>query len=214
MNLTEQHDAWEKLVNNWPAAPKYKGATCQQHQSDLDRYAEVIRELKPAWLLQTGVYWGGTNWFLADVMAEHGGACLFVDINLGNMQYDPQQVPNAKFVQDSATSDVFFGYFQDWTADAEDAAQGNYLIRPLGLISLDDDHTREQVARELELYGEIPDYLVVEDTILDTAYGTHYQASNPKQALDEWLPRHPEFSVDPDPEPTQHVGGWLRRISG
>lgn len=207
MNLDEQHDAWEKLVNNWPAAPKYKGVTCQQHQSDLDRYAEVIRELKPAWLLQTGVYWGGTAAFLADVMAEHGGKCMFVDINLDTMQFPDNTVPNAAFVQADATSPSFYAEFCNWI----DRSRG-WAHAEQGLVSLDDDHTRQQVAQELGMYARHASYLVVEDTILDTAYGTHYQSSNPKQALDEWLPRHPEFSVDPDPEPTQHVGGWLRRI--
>lgn len=199
MNLQEQHEAWSALTGNWGTAPRYKGVTCQQHQSDLDRYAEVIRELRPPWLMQTGIYWGGTAAFLADVMAGHGGRCLFVDIDLSPCQIREKDLPNTKIMQESATSNAFYGQFTSW-------AQGER-----GLVSLDDDHSREQVARELEMYAPYADYLVVEDTILDTAYGTHYQPSNPKQALDEWLPRHPEFAPDPDPEPTQHVGGWLRR---
>lgn len=205
MTPEEQHRAWSDLVYNWPAAPKYKGITCQQHQSDLNRYAEVIRELQPPWLLQTGVFWGGTSLFLADVMAEHGGRAMFVDINLGPCMISEEDMEIGTLAQASATAPGFFEKFRDF-------ADGGR-----GLISLDDDHTAQQVYTELLMYSPYADYLVVEDTILDLAVGTHYQPSNPKMALDSWMERDPiarQFSVDPDPEPTQHMGGWLRRISG
>lgn len=211
MNLSEQHDYWNFLVHNWHTAPQHRGITCQQHQTDLDRYAQVISEMKPAWVLQTGIYWGGTALFLSDVMSKANpeGRVMVVDIDLGPCQILTQNIPtdNLSIVGDSATSEEFFNQFTDF-------ANGER-----GLISLDDLHTREQVAVELEMYAPYADYLVVEDTILDTADGdhAHYQPSNPKQALDAWLAsglNALQFKPDPDPEPTQHVGGWLRRISG
>lgn len=200
MELSEQLAAWSSLVYNWSAAPKYKGIICQQHQSDLDRYAAVIRELKPAWLLQTGIYWGGTSAFLADAMAEHGGRSMFVDVDLGPCQIREEDLPSTRITRASATDPDFFEEFVDFANSAQ------------GLVSLDDNHSCEQVVAELGIFAEYASYLVVEDTILDAAVGTIYQPSNPKQALDAWLPSHPEFTVDPDPEPTQHVGGWLRRV--
>lgn len=203
MNLEQQHDHWNYLTNNWHTAPKWRNVTCQQHQTDLDRYAQVITELKPAWIMQTGIYWGGTSAFMADVLskANPNGRCLFVDITLAPCQIRAEDLPNTTILQMPATSPEFFEFFTEWAGFEQ------------GLISLDDLHTREQVAVELDMFADFASYLVVEDTILDIAYGTHYQPSNPKQALDDWLPNHPEFTADPDPEPTQHVGGWLRRTS-
>lgn len=201
MKLSEHLEAWSTLVSNWPAAPRYAGVTCQQHPSDLDRYAEVIAELRPKWLLQTGIYWGGTAAFLADRMheADSRSRCLFVDTLLWNCQVRADDLPNTTIVQESATSESFCEFFSEWTAGER------------GLISIDDLHTAEQVRTELAFYPEYAEYLVVEDTILDAAEGTIWQPTNPGQALREWLPCHPEFVPDPDPEPTQHVGGWLRR---
>lgn len=202
MNISEHYEAWQALTSDWPSAPRHQGATCQQHQSDLDRYAEVIRELKPPWLIQTGIYWGGTMAFLADVMHEVNpdSRCMFVDTDLSNCRVSSRDLPNTEIVMGNAIAPAFAKMVREFSDER------------LGLISLDDLHTREQVAVELELYAGLASYLVVEDTILAQAVGTVYQASNPRQALDAWLPHHPEFAPDPDPEPTQHVGGWLRRV--
>lgn len=80
-----------------------------------------------------------------------------------------------------------------------------------GLVLLDGDHSSDQVRRELDLYAPFADYLVVEDTIMEDIPKFD---DGPHVALRGWLPGHPEFNVDPDPMPTQHPGGWLRRVGG
>jgi cephalosporin hydroxylase len=80
-----------------------------------------------------------------------------------------------------------------------------------GLVSLDDDHSSAHVLAELELYAGLADYLIVQDTLME--FLPQY-ADGPHLALAKWLPDHPEFAIDPDPVPSNHPGGWLRRVSG
>jgi cephalosporin hydroxylase len=80
-----------------------------------------------------------------------------------------------------------------------------------GMILLDDDHSSAHVLAELDVYAPLADYLIVQDTLM--GYLPQYP-DNPRQAVEKWLPGHPEFAQDPEPDPTNHPGGWLRRVSG
>jgi cephalosporin hydroxylase len=80
-----------------------------------------------------------------------------------------------------------------------------------GLVLLDSDHTSAQVLAELDAYAPLADYLIVQDTLM--GYLPQYP-DNPLVALEKWLPGHPEFAAEPGPVPTNHPGGWLRRVAG
>jgi cephalosporin hydroxylase len=75
-------------------------------------------------------------------------------------------------------------------------------------VLLDTDHASAQVLAELEAYAPLASYLIVQDTLM--GYLPQYP-DNPRQAVEKWLPDHREFTADPDPDPTNHPGGWLRR---
>lgn len=105
----------------------------------------------------------------------------------------------AKFWHGDAASPQVITQVQDFAAGRR------------GLVLLDGDHASGQVARELQAYASLADYLVVQDTIMRWL---HEYYDGPHEALDAWLPQHPEFAaVDDEPLPTQHPGGWLRRVS-
>jgi cephalosporin hydroxylase len=95
-------------------------------------------------------------------------------------------------------------------------------VMPRRMVVLDSDHSTTHVLAELEVWASLVTpgcYLVVEDTVV-----RHLQDrmkfpfnGNPADALDEWLPKHPEFEVDHELEAmfpaTQHPGGWLRKLA-
>lgn len=72
------------------------------------------------------------------------------------------------------------------------------------MIVLDSDHGKEHVAKELELYAPVvsPDsFLIVMDGVIKDLVGVYAipedaATNNPEAAVEEFLPRHPEFSRD------------------
>lgn len=181
--------AWERL---WDRPPEWRGIPCQQFPSDLWRYAELVWELHPPFVLEVGSAAGGTALFLADVMRAAGdGLVLSVDIRQPATAH-----PRLVKIEGDAADPVTV------TAVTELAGGAR------GLVLLDGDHSPAQVLRELDAYSPLACYLVTEDTIMEVLpqFG-----GGPHTALAGWLPDHPEFAPDPDPDPTQHPGGWLRR---
>jgi cephalosporin hydroxylase len=160
------------------------------------RYAAVAHELRPPWVLECGTADGGAALFLADMTWTAGGH----DISIDN---DPRPVSLPH---------------QRLTLLKGDAASPDMVARVLaltrgtrGMILLDDDHSSAHVLAELDVYAPLADYLIVQDTLM--GYLPQYP-DNPRQAVEKWLPGHPEFAQDPEPDPTNHPGGWLRRVSG
>ena len=71
--------------------------------------------------------------------------------------------------------------------------------------------------QELELYAPFVTegmYLVVEDTFVEKLLPKAFPNGGPGEAIDKWLPAHPEFIVDKECEKlilTYNPGGWLLR---
>ena len=175
--------------------PTWRMVTCQQFPADMCRYAQVCFALEPPFVIEVGVATGGNTLFLADVLSLIGDAKVYgVDIQSIPVQHT-RLVP---VLGDSVSPEII---------DQLTVMAGGRR----GLVLLDGDHRPEHVARELDLYADLADYLVVEDTIMEWLPEF---PGGPLDALNAWLPNHPEFTVDPDPipGPTQHPGGWLRRI--
>jgi cephalosporin hydroxylase len=184
--------AWESML------PLYwRGFPCQQFAADMWRYAEVVHKLRPPWVLECGTAGGGTALFLADAMASAGGGLV---ISIDN---DPRPAgvthPRLTLIKGGTTADDTIGRVLDLTCGTR------------GLVLLDDDHSCAHVLAELDLYAPLADYLIVEDTLI--GHLPQYP-DNPRQAVEKWLPGHPEFTQDPEPVPTNHPGGWLRRVAG
>lgn len=182
-------DAWSAL---FARLPRWRGVECQQFPSDLWRYAELIFEMRPPFVIETGTAAGGTARFLADVLTLAGGGRL-ITIDTEAMHLGTTHIDG-----NAASPAIAYG--------AQQLSGGGR-----GIVLLDDDHDAGHVLAELDLYAPLADYLVVEDTIMEHLpdYG-----HGPHEALAAWLPAHPEFAADADPSPTQHPGGWLRRVSG
>jgi cephalosporin hydroxylase len=186
--------AWERM---WARLPAWRGVPCQQFTTDLWRYAELMHELRPPWVLECGTANGGPALFLADV-AEALCCGMVISIDADSRPL-PVAHPRLKLLKGDA-------------ADPGMPARVEAVTGPArGLVTLDDDHSSAHVLAELELWGPRAAYLICQDTIME--YLPQYD-DGPHLALAKWLPDHPEFAPDPDPDPTNHPGGWLRRVAG
>jgi cephalosporin hydroxylase len=175
--------------------PTWRGRRCWQFPADLWRYAELCWELHPSFVVEVGTQEGGTALFLADVLDAIGhGAVIAIDVR-------PVELDHPRITQvwgDSTSTEVLHRLPLT-------------MIGHRGLVLLDGSHASGHVEAELDAYAPLADYLVVEDTIM--RWLPRY-TGGPHNALDRWLPEHPEWRADPDPVPgpTQHPGGWLRRV--
>jgi cephalosporin hydroxylase len=178
-------------------APLWRGVPCQQFCSDLWRYAELLHELRPPWVLECGTADGGTALFLADVLRSIGGEGRVISID-SDLRPVAVVHPRLELVKCDALDRGLV------------ARAAGMAARGRGLVLLDDDHSSAHVAEELDAYAPFASYLVVEDTLM----GHLGYADGPHLALAQWLPRHPEFAADGEPVPSNHPGGWLRRVAG
>jgi len=181
---------WKHLFEDTPTDRAfYQGRELLQFASDLTRYVDLINEIEPPFVIEIGRADAGTALFLADLLGE-GQQLISLDVMGPQPDHD-----RIVYIEGSSTSPVVL----DQVRQLADGRRG--------LVLIDGDHTGGQVAAELAVYADLADYLIVEDTIV----GDLGWPDGPHTALATWLPDHPEFTVDTDPAPTQHPGGWLRR---
>ena len=162
--------------------------------------AEIIHETRPDIIVETGTWKGGSAVFYADLGVE------VVSVDLAPASATPEY-PGVTYLRGYSTSDLNL-------YRVTQAVQDKRVM-----VSLDSAHDKANVLAELEAYAPFVSegcYLIVEDTALGTwLTGTiHDDGDGPADALNEWLPDHPEFVVDEHRErfgPTMHPGGWLLR---
>lgn len=190
---------------NWygdggPWRTSWRGVHTVKCPMDLFAYMEIIVEAKPEVIVETGTYRGGSALFFADMLGLVGGGRV-VTVDAGRQ---------------STVNDVRITYI-----DGDSVAMVDKVVRYVGsmrcMVVLDSDHKKPHVLAELDAYAPLVtsgQWLVVEDTNLGRLVEPSYEGNGPGDAVDEWLPAHPEFVQDANPERfglTMNPGGWLRR---
>jgi cephalosporin hydroxylase len=172
---------------------------------DLWIYQEIVHELRPDVIVETGTAFGGSALFLASMCDLVGhGRVVTVDV-----QPQPGRPEHARirYVLGSSTA-------------PETVATVREAIRPgdTVLAVLDSDHRRDHVLEELRLYGELVtpgSYVVVEDTILNGHPVSPEFGPGPMEAVEEFLGSSREFEADRSREKlylTFNRKGYLRRV--
>jgi cephalosporin hydroxylase len=178
---------------HWRDAPMLKNPL------DLWAIVELIQDLRPAAIVETGTHHGASAAFYADISRALGLDCTVVTVDVNpKWHVEPSDHGIVSLVGLSTDSRVL--------ADVQRhvSGRGGHV-----LVLLDSDHGEENVARELELYSPLVtagSYLVVEDT---SAPGAH-------AAVGAFLARNEQFVADRARERfllTSQPGGWLRRVS-
>jgi cephalosporin hydroxylase len=178
----------------------WMGLPIIQFPQDILAMQELIWEVKPDLVVETGIARGGSLVFYASMLELLGGdrRVLGVDIdirphNRAAIESHPMS-RRIDMIQGSSTDDS--------TAEqVYAAARGRERV----LVSLDSNHTHEHVLRELELYSPLVkagSYLVVFDTSIedqpeDFQHGGRWdKRNNPKTAVREFLKTNDRFVVD------------------
>jgi cephalosporin hydroxylase len=195
-----------------------------QLPEDVLRIQEVIYQVKPDVIVETGVAHGGSLIFYASLFKAIGkGRVIGVDISIR---------PNNRAAIESHEVASSISLIEGSSIDPKTVAQVRALIGPTErvLVILDSNHTKAHVAAELEAYAPLvalSSYIVATDGImgdLEDAPGGQpgWRHDNPTEAAREFSESHPEFRLETpaaifDERQTKEVvtywpGAYLRRV--
>lgn len=177
----------------------WMGRPIIQYPQDMIAMQELIWEIKPDLIIETGIAHGGSLIYYASLMELIGdGEILGIDIDIrAHNKKAIEEHPMFKrisMIEGSAISEEII-------AQVKEAAKGKKRI----LVSLDSNHTHEHVLKELELYSPFvtkDSYLVVFDTIVEDLPKGMYAdrpwdvGDNPKTAVFEFLKTNDSFEID------------------
>jgi cephalosporin hydroxylase len=187
--------------NTWLGAPSL------QNPFDAWVIQEIIYETRPDVIVETGTFGGGGAALWASLLAMVGdGTVISIDVE-PNVSESAMNLPVVKerveFVTGSSVNPE--------VSESVGAKCAGKRV----MVILDSDHKAEHVTRELDTWSPLVTpgcYLVAEDgfvTAVDDDFG-----EGPREAVERWLPEHPEFAVDAERERmlfTFCTSGFLRR---
>ena len=211
--------------------PKYSynfswlGRPIIQYPQDIVAMQEIIWQVQPDLIIETGIAHGGSLIFYASMLALNavcGGpqdaSVLGVDIDIRAHNREAiEKHPMFKRISMIQGSSVAPEIIEQVKAKAV----GKRRV----LVCLDSLHTHDHVLAELEAYApltSVGSYCVVFDTVIEDMPAHMFPdrpwgpGNNPKTAVREYLKTHPEFEID---KSVQHKllitvapDGYLKRM--
>jgi cephalosporin hydroxylase len=185
---------------------RWLGNPCQKWMFDLFVIQEIIYDTRPDIIIECGTSTGGSALFMASICELlHHGEVITVDIE----QFSRSLHPGVTWVVSDVLDPELLEGFRDWST-----MSGKVMV------VLDDDHTKDHVLREMEVYGEFVTpgcYMVVEDTNINGHPVFDNFGPGPWEAVQEYLPQHPEYVVDKSREHlllTHNPSGYLLKVRG
>lgn len=178
----------------------WMGRPIIQYPQDVMALQEVIWEVKPDIIVETGIAHGGSLIFSASMLELLGGNRLVLGIDIDIRDHNRQAIEShpmakrIKMIQGSSTSPE--------TVEQVFKIAGQFR-NPL--VILDSNHTHEHVEKELDLYSPLVkkgSYLVVLDTVVenlpDELCGDRpwKPGDNPMTALKQFLKKSDRFIIN------------------
>jgi cephalosporin hydroxylase len=201
-------DDFHKLYYNsavWVTKTKWMGIPAQKCPLDLWIYQEIIYELQPDLIIETGTCYGGSALFMANICKMiHKGMVITIDINRDSTR------PTHECIM----------YITGSSIGPDTLRMISAIVKPgmKVMVILDSDHSRDYVIKEMNCYAPfvtLGSYLIVEDTDVNGHPICPDHGPGPAEAITEFLKTHHEFEVDISREKflmTQNPGGYLKRI--
>ena len=213
------------MLNKYSYNFSWMGRPIIQYPQDLVAVQEIIWEVKPDLIIETGVAHGGSAVFFASLLelnSQCGGPksaevwCVEIDLRTHNREalvahpmYPRLRIFDGSSVDTEIASSI-----------AEKAAKCDRVM-----VILDSNHTHEHVLGELNLYASlvsVGSYCIVFDTVIEDLDGVEFvdrpwgKGNNPKTAVAEFLKTTSNFVVDYAIDEKLLIsaapGGYLKRV--
>ncbi len=184
------------------------GVRTQQLPTDLWTIQQILYEVRPDYIVETGTLDGGSALFHAMVLREINPKARIITIDI-----EPH-------VEKASHYGAFREMVEVWrgsSANPETIARVTERVRGRRtLVLLDSNHTTEHVSRELRLYGplvSVGSYMIVHDT---NFYGEGRPVvEGPLAAVRAFVTGNQQFEIDRSREKmmlTLSGSGYLRKL--
>lgn len=222
MDLLRARDAFmasstkEKYSYNF----SWLGRPIIQYPQDIVAMQEIIWNVRPDLIVETGIAHGGSLVFYASMLEllRKDGIVVGIDVDIRDH--------NRKELERHQLKDRMVLIEGSSTSESVVAQVKNFCQRRKNImVVLDSNHTHQHVGQELMIYAPLVtkgSYCVVFDTIIeDVPDGTYPDrpwgiGNNPKTAVHEFLGRNHDFIVDSEIHQklliTVAPEGYLKRI--
>jgi cephalosporin hydroxylase len=198
-------DAW--LRAGWDAKHVYSftwmGRPIIQLPEDMVRIQEVVFQVKPDALIETGVAHGGSLVFYASLFKAMGkGRVIGIDVEIRSHNRAAIEAhPLTEYItliEGSSTDAAIVDHVRNLVAPAETV-----------LVILDSNHTKDHVLAELRAYASlvsVGSYIVASDGVMEKVAGGprtkgDWTWNNPRQAALAFVREDSRFEI--------HEPGWL-----
>lgn len=224
--LVNQSKSWMNTANEnkYSYHFEWMGRPVIQYPQDIVAMQEIIWEVKPDLIIETGIAHGGSLILYAsllELLAISGcgdGNILGVDIDIReHNRKEIESHPMYKRIDMIQGSSIA----PDIIEKVKACAEGKERI----LVVLDSNHTHEHVLAELEAYASlvsVGSYCVVFDTVVEDMPENDFPdrpwgpGDNPKTAVWKYLKTHPEYEIDKSIQNKLQItvapDGYLKRI--
>ena len=204
---------------------KWMGRPIIQYPQDIVAVQELIWDIKPDLIIETGVAHGGSAVFFASLLelnALSGGPkdaevwCVEIDLRAHNREalVVHPMYPRLRIFDGSSVDGKIASVIAEKASKCERV-----------LVILDSNHTHKHVLGELNLYASlvsVGSYCVVFDTVIEDLDGVEFvdrpwgKGNNPKTAVAEFLKTNSDFVVETAIDDKLLIsaapGGYLKRI--
>ena len=193
-------DIW--IRSGWDAKYVYSfawlGRPIIQLPEDMVRTQEVIYDIKPDFIIETGIAHGGSLIYYASLCkAIEKGRIIGVDIEI--------RPHNRKAIEEH----ILFPYItliEGSSIDVEivDQVLSKLSLNDVVMVLLDSNHTYDHVLSELRLYSKmvsLGSYIVATDGIMENVVGAprtnpDWGTNNPKRALEQFVAENDAFIIE------------------
>jgi cephalosporin hydroxylase len=226
VELQKSTRSWMDAANSGKYSYHFEwmGRPIIQYPQDILAMQQIIWEVKPDLIIETGIAHGGSLIFSASMLELIAsctgieGEVLGIDIDIrAHNRKAIEEHPMYKRISMIQGSSIA----PEIIAQVKEKAKGKKRI----LVCLDSNHTHDHVLSELEAYAQLTttgSYCVVMDTVIEDMPSDMFPdrpwgpGNNPKTAVWEYLKTHPEFEINKDIDHKLLISvapdGYLKRV--
>lgn len=203
------HEIFYNGPNTWHES-KWLGIETLQNPNDVWITQEIITEVAPDFIIETGARRGGSAilWAMILEQVNPDGRVITIDINdvdAASTEFDIWK-ERVEFRKVSSTD-------SDLVAELAERTRGKKV-----LVILDSDHREPHVYDELNAYGpmvNVGSYMIVQDSNVNGYPVLPDYGPGPMEALVRFVEESPSYEIDESRERflfTMHPKGYLKRV--